>query len=135
MEFEVLKPGHVLGPNFHLFNEQRSYLFVTGDTNPAARQPRPVGHYRCTAWIPGNFLSDGIVLVNAALSTPDPVVIHFNEPEVVVFEVLDSLEDNPTRGAFKGSIPGAIRPRLPWTIEHNGYSQPQVSLVSEDVLA
>jgi lipopolysaccharide transport system ATP-binding protein len=135
MEFEVLKPGHVLGPNLHLFNEQRTYLFVTGDTSPTARQPRPVGHYRCTAWIPGNFLSNGVVLVNAALTTNDPLVIHFNEPEVIAFEVLDSLEDNPTRGDFKGSIPGAIRPSLPWTTEHNGYSQPQVSLVSEDVLA
>jgi lipopolysaccharide transport system ATP-binding protein len=135
MEFEVLKPGHVLGPNIHLFNEQRTYLFLTGDTSPAARQPRPIGHYRSTVWVPGNFLSDGLVLVNAALSTSDPVTVHFNVADVIIFEVVDSFQDNPTRGVFKGAIPGAIRPRLPWTTQLISSSQPEVSNVSEGIFA
>ena len=115
MEFEVLKPGHVLGPNLHFFNAQRTYLFVSGDNDPLAQAPRAPGRYRSKVSIPGNFLSEGTVMVSAALSTPDPVVIHFNEPEVVAFEVVDTREGDSVRGHYKHSIPGVVRPRLAWT--------------------
>jgi lipopolysaccharide transport system ATP-binding protein len=135
MEFEVLKPGYVLGPNIHFFNEGRTYLFVTGDSSPGARQPRPIGHYRSTVWIPGNFLSDGHVLVNAALSTSEPSIIHFIALDVVTFEVVDSFKDNPTRGDFQGGIPGAIRPLLPWTTQFESRSQPVSREMSEGTFA
>ena len=135
VEFEVLQSGQILIPNVHFFNEQRTYLFLTGDTSPAARQPRPIGHYRSTVWIPGNFLSDGRVLVNAALSTPDPVVVHFHATDVITFDVVDSFEDNPTRGDYKDAIPGAIRPSLPWTTQVGSGSQPKPCDVTEDTFA
>jgi lipopolysaccharide transport system ATP-binding protein len=130
MEFQVLRPGFVLAPNIHFFNEQRSYLFVTGDHGPAARQPRSIGHYRSTVWIPANFLSDGLVLVNAALSTAEPVIVHFNALDVITFEVVDSFEDNPTRGDFKGGIPGGIRPLLPWTTQFKPQSESELCMVN-----
>ena len=131
MEFEVLKPGYVLAPNLHFFNEQRFNLFVTGDNGAAARQPRAPGRYRTTVRIPGNFLSDGIILINAALSTPDPVIVHFQEFDVVAFEVVDSLEDNPTRGDYTGPIPGMVRPKLPWTTQFTPRPQGEECLVGE----
>jgi lipopolysaccharide transport system ATP-binding protein len=130
IEFEVLRPGHDLAPNLHFFNEQRAYLFVSGD-NDRPRSPRSPGRYTSTVWIPGNFLSDGTVLINAALSSMNPQVVHFEERDVVSFEVVDSLEDNPTRGNYKGPMPGMIRPRLPWTTQYDPGTQPQDCLIGE----
>jgi lipopolysaccharide transport system ATP-binding protein len=70
MEYEVLKPGHVLVPNYHFFNEEGVYVFVASDHDPAwRRRPRPPGRYLSTAWLPGNFLSEGSVIVGAAISS------------------------------------------------------------------
>lgn len=135
MEFEVIQAGQILVPNLHFFNEQRTYLFVTGDKCLATRQPRPIGHYRSTVWIPGNLLSDGLVLVNAALSTPDPVKVHFEVADAITFEVADSFTDNPTRGDYRGPIPGVIRPNLPWTTQLELRSQPEPCDVTEGTFA
>jgi lipopolysaccharide transport system ATP-binding protein len=135
MEFEVLKPGHHLAPNISLFNEKRSYLFVTIDTSPAARQPRPVGQYVSSVWIPGNFLSDGVVLVNTALTTPNPVIIHYNVLDALTFQVVDSLEDSATRGDFIDAMPGEIRPLLPWTTQSKSHSQPVLCDMSKRTFA
>ncbi|HYY41819.1 MAG TPA: polysaccharide ABC transporter ATP-binding protein, partial [Pyrinomonadaceae bacterium] len=34
MEFAVLTGGHKLAPNYHFFNEEGVYVFVSGDTDP-----------------------------------------------------------------------------------------------------
>ena len=54
----------------------------------AGRWPRPTGRYTCTAWIPGNLLAEGSIVVGAAASTMDPVVVHFFERDVVAFQVV-----------------------------------------------
>jgi len=131
MEYEVLQPGFVLAPNLHFFNQERIYLFVTADNDADARHPRPVGRYKSTAWIPGNFLSNGTLVVNAALTTPEPTIIHFHEIEVVAFEVVDSLEGDSARGDYKGQMPGVIRPKLPWTTQYTPSPQAEECLVGE----
>ena len=135
MEFEVLKTGHVLAPNISLFNEERSYLFVTIDTSQAARQPRPIGQYVSSVLIPGNFLSDGVVVVNVALTTPHPVILHYNVLDAITFQVVDSFEENPTRGDYIDGMPGEIQPLLPWTTKLRSHSQPVLSEVSEGTFA
>jgi lipopolysaccharide transport system ATP-binding protein len=118
MEYEVFESGHVLVPNFHFFNEEGIYLFVIGDRDPAwRRRPRVPGRYVSTGWIPGNFLSEGTVIVDAALSTPSPVVLHFNQREAVAFQVIDNLEDDTARGDYQGPIPGVVRPVFNWTTQ------------------
>jgi lipopolysaccharide transport system ATP-binding protein len=115
MEFEVLKPGHVLLPNYHFFNEEGICAFIAGDHDPVwRRQPRPVGRYISTAWIPGNFLSEGSLIVGAAISTPNPVIVHFYERDAVAFQVIDSLDGDSARGDYAGPIPGVVRPLLQW---------------------
>ncbi|HVF51306.1 MAG TPA: ABC transporter ATP-binding protein [Pyrinomonadaceae bacterium] len=118
IEYQVLKSGMRLVPNLHFYNEEGICLFIINDLDPRwYRSPRPAGRYRSTAWIPGNFLSEGMLLVHAALSTYDPVVVHFNEPEVVAFQVVDNLEGNSARGDYTGPFPGAVRPIMQWTTE------------------
>jgi lipopolysaccharide transport system ATP-binding protein len=118
MEFEVLEGGHTLAPNYHFLNEEGLCVFIASDHDPAwRRRPRPPGCYTSTAWIPGNFLSEGTLLVGAAVSTMDPVTVHFLERDAVAFQVVDSLDGDSARGDYAGPMPGAVRPLLRWTTE------------------
>jgi len=116
MEFEVLRPGYVLLPNYHVSNEEGVLIFIANDKDPEwQRTSRPVGRFVSTAWIPGNFLSEGTMIIAAAVSTMDPVTIHFFERDVVAFQVIDSLDGQSARGEYAGPYPGIIRPMLQWT--------------------
>jgi lipopolysaccharide transport system ATP-binding protein len=118
MEYEVIKQGFVLNPNYHFYNEEGVCAFVVGDCDPAwQRKPRQKGRYISTAWIPGNLLSEGTLLVGAAISTINPATVHFYERNVVAFHVTDSFSGDSARGDYMGSIPGVVRPLLRWTTQ------------------
>jgi lipopolysaccharide transport system ATP-binding protein len=67
------------------------------------------------------------VVVSAAISTMDPVVVHFFERDAVAFQVIDSLEGNSARGSFAGPIPGVVRPLLKWTTTFEPSSIPSLA--------
>jgi lipopolysaccharide transport system ATP-binding protein len=118
IEFEVLRSGQVLVPNYHFVNEEGLYAFVASDKDPQwQRRPRPIGNYVTTAWIPGNFLSEGTLIVGAAVTTMDPAQTHFFERDAVAFQVIDSLDGDSARGDYGGPIPGVVRPMLDWTTQ------------------
>jgi lipopolysaccharide transport system ATP-binding protein len=116
IEFEVLEAGHVLAPNLHFYNEQGVYAFVTRDLDPAwLDRPRLAGRYLSTARIPGNMLSEGTLFVGVAISTMNPVRIHFYERDAVAFQVIDSMAGDSARGDYAGPMPGVMRPMLQWS--------------------
>jgi lipopolysaccharide transport system ATP-binding protein len=116
MEFEVLKPGHVLVPNYHFYSDEGLYLFVAIDQDPEwRRRTRPAGRFISTAWIPANFLAEGILIVGAAVSTFNPLSVHFYERYAVSFQVIDTIDGDSARGDYGGPLPGAIRPLLQWS--------------------
>ena len=116
VKYDVLEDGWVLVPNLHFFNEEGLYLFVAADhETPWRGRRRPVGKYTSTAWVPGNLLAEGTLIVGVALSTLTPEVIHFYERDAVAFQVIDSAEGSSTRGDYGGTIPGVVRPLLQWT--------------------
>jgi lipopolysaccharide transport system ATP-binding protein len=118
MEYEVLKPGHVLVPSYGFTNEEGVGVFVASDRDPAwRRRPRPIGRFVSTAWIPGNLLAEGTLTVGAGIITEDPFTIHCDDEHAVAFQVVDSLDGNSARGDFAGRIPGAVRPLLEWTTQ------------------
>jgi lipopolysaccharide transport system ATP-binding protein len=118
MEYEVLKPGYVLLPHFHFHNEEGVKLFIANDLDPAWRgRPRPTGHYKSRAWIPGNLLAENTVFVHAAVMALNPPNRQFFEPDVVAFRVVDTLDGDSARGDYAGSMPGLIRPLLQWETE------------------
>lgn len=118
MEFEVLRSGHILVPNYHFGNEEGLCVFVAGDQDPIWRQtPRPKGQYISTAWIPGNLLSEGTLIVGAAVSTMNPVHTHFFERDAVAFQVIDTLDGDSARGDYAGAFPGVVRPMLRWATQ------------------
>jgi lipopolysaccharide transport system ATP-binding protein len=116
MTYEVLKPGRTPVPNFHVFNEEGICVFVTADTDPAwQRRPKPAGRYVSRVTVPGNFLSEGTLIVDAAISTMDPATVHAHEREAVAFQVVDSMDGDSVRGEYGGTVPGVVRPRLSWS--------------------
>ncbi len=116
MEFTVMKGGYVLLPHFRLYNEDNVAVFTTLDLDPEWRQrPRPAGHYCARVTIPGNFLAEGSLHVEAALITLDPPIGQFDEHDAVAFQVIDSLDGDSARGDWGGNLAGVVRPLLPWT--------------------
>ena len=127
-EFEVLEAGHTLVPNYHFFTDDGTCAFVAVDHDPEWRgRPRSPGVYTSTAWVPGNFLSEGSLTVGVAVSTTDPVTVHFYERDAVAFQVIDSLEGNSARGDYAGHIPGVVRPLFEWTTSFTPYREPAVA--------
>jgi lipopolysaccharide transport system ATP-binding protein len=120
MEFEVLQPGHVLVPNIRFQNEEGLCIFHVGDIDTASQKRLcPCGVYLSTMWVPGNFLSEGTISAGAAVTTPEPLMVHFYEQDAVAFKVVDNLEGGSARGDSKGPYPGVVRPILNWTTQCN----------------
>jgi lipopolysaccharide transport system ATP-binding protein len=118
MEYEVFKPGYKLMPHFVLYNQEGVLAFVSIDQDPTwRRRPRPAGHYVSTGWIPGNLLSEGMMVVGVVMGTVDRRGIHFVERDAVAFQVVDSMDGDSARGDWAGTMPGVVRPLLEWTTE------------------
>ena len=116
MEYEVLRPGYVLAPHFHLVNEVGDLIFITQDLDPQwRRRTRPIGHYQSCVEIPGNLLTEGTVFVGCYCITLAPDIVQFSVPEAIAFHVMDSLDGDSARGDYVGSMPGAVRPLLNWS--------------------
>ncbi|MGV7223244.1 MAG: polysaccharide ABC transporter ATP-binding protein [Nitrospinales bacterium] len=115
MEYDVIKSGHVLLPNFHFFNEQGIESFSTNDLDPEWRQrPRPTGTYVSSVFIPGNFLAEGRLNVKVALITLDPIIPQFGIWEAVAFSVVEDKNSDTARGDYHGKMGGVVRPLLEW---------------------
>jgi lipopolysaccharide transport system ATP-binding protein len=116
MEFDVCEPGWTFAPNFDFYNEEGLLLFGAIETDPEWRnRVREPGRYAVTAWVPGNLLSEGTIIVDAELLTTHPAAQHFLEHQVVAFHVVDTMEGDGARGDWGGSMPGVIRPLLRWS--------------------
>ena len=116
MAYDVLKPGYCLVPTYEVFNESGLCVFSTLGLEPQWRtRPRAIGRLVSTAWIPGNYLAEGTLLVTARVLSPDPLKNHFYQRDLVAFQVVDSLDGDSARGDWEGAMPGVVRPLLEWT--------------------
>jgi lipopolysaccharide transport system ATP-binding protein len=111
MTFEVLRDGLSPIPNFHVFT-QGQYAFVS---SPEANAKLDAGCYRSTMWIPSRFLNEGTYSIGLALTSINPLVVHFNERDALYFLVVDDLSD-PSRNDYTQAVPGIVRPRLDWSV-------------------
>lgn len=113
--FDVLEGGQVLTPNLHVFDEIGVNLFISHDVDPAWRcRPRPPGRYTSIAWIPGNLLAEGTMIVGAAITTLSPQNVRLYERDAIAFHVVDSTDGDSARGDYGGPLPGVVRPLLKW---------------------
>ena len=115
MSYEVQKAGKVMVPNLHFFDEAGTCIFVSHDWDSKWRtEPRSIGIFTSTVWVPGNLLSEGSIFVGAAVTTYEPLEVHFVEWDAVTFNVIDSLDGDSARGDYAGLMPGVVRPILRW---------------------
>jgi len=113
--YDVLEGGHVLVPNVHFFNEARLHLFAVLDLEQEwDGRPKSAGQYVSTAWIPGNFLAEGSVIVDTAITTLAPHEVHAHGRDVVTVRVFDPMSGNSARGGYTGPFPGVVRPLVRW---------------------
>lgn len=118
IEYDVFEEGHLLVPNYNLRNREGIVLFFALDQDTAWKEhSRCKGRYKSTAWVPGNFFAEGIVIVNIAITTFMPFHVHIHERDAVVFQIVDSLDGDSARREFGGSLPGVVRPLLRWTTD------------------
>ncbi len=116
MEFEVLEDGWALSASYDFYNEEGLLLFGSLEADPEWRgKVRPCGRYATTAWVPGNLLNEGTVIVNVELLTTHPLTRHFEERQAVAFHVVDSMDGDSARGDWGGEFRGAVRPMLGWS--------------------
>ena len=111
MTFDVLQAGHRLVPNFHVLLQDQ-YAFVS---SPPGDEPFSPGTYRAVMWIPPRFLNNGLFVVGVAVSSMNPIVVHFSEEDAVRFHVVDDLFD-ARRNGYTQEFPGVVRPDLEWDV-------------------
>ncbi|MGQ0540439.1 MAG: ABC transporter ATP-binding protein [Blastocatellia bacterium] len=112
MTYDVIKPGHILLPNFQVYNQERSHVFTIQDAvSEWMRREKDNGRYVSTGWIPGNLMAEGSFIVNAAIVTYLPnQAVHFNAIDAVSFDVFDPMTGDTARGDFTGRMEGIVRP-------------------------
>jgi lipopolysaccharide transport system ATP-binding protein len=121
MEYDVLEPGYLLFPYYNVFNQEGVRVMSVVDRDPdwegIARTP---GHYKTIAWIPGNLLSEGTFLVDAAMRAPEPRIRHFHARQTIGFQVVDDLSEGGARAkGFSAKMSAVIRPLLDWETQFN----------------
>jgi lipopolysaccharide transport system ATP-binding protein len=120
--FEITKQQHRFVPGITLTNDQGQPIFSAIDTDPVWREPRPAGRYQSIAWIPGNLLNEGTVIVSIALGTFVPggkTLRQAHAPDAVSFQVVDPGEGDTARGDYGGTWTAPVRPLLKWTTAVN----------------
>jgi lipopolysaccharide transport system ATP-binding protein len=132
IEYEVLRSGHALWPCFYTRNEEGVLLFSAIDIDPDWRgRPRPAGRYVSTAWIPGNLLAEGTIIVAPLMWTIHPTTLHFRERDAIAFQVIDTLDGDSARGDWAGHMTGVVRPLLEWNTQFDPNGREAVATATE----
>jgi len=111
--FEIRKPGLNPVPNIHLYTNKGECAFIS-NTDPKGKFSQP-GIYTAVMWIPPHLLNAGTYVAGLALSTLNPTVVHFFQPEGILFEVIEDVNERATE--YRQAMPGVVRPLLEWTLE------------------
>jgi len=119
MEYEVLQPGYELQVYYHVIFEGGVEAFEPIDNDPIWRnKSRPMGRYVSTAWIPGNFLSEGMYFIGPTIRTRNPELRRIRVDDAVAFQVIDNLDGNSARVDYMGNLGGVVRPLLKWETQY-----------------
>ncbi len=120
LEFEYwnLIPDVRLNLTVALFNEDGVFVFASVPLQEPVwdGKPFPASLFKTTCHIPGAFLNNGVYFVRMQI-VEDHMTQLFVDPEVVIFEVYDSVEMRSKHGGWQGKWLGVVRPDLKWTTE------------------
>jgi lipopolysaccharide transport system ATP-binding protein len=120
--FTVLRDHQPLFPKIKVYDREGDTAFNALDTTGFWDEPPAAGDYTSTAWIPGNYLNEGLYTVDvAAVSLGKAGVYKLVHQaamrDAVSFHVYDPGEGDSSRGRFPGHLRGPVRPLLEWTTE------------------
>ena len=117
LRFVALRDDKVLVPKVKLMNAEGDIAFNALDTDPRWHEPVKAGEYVSTAWIPGNFLNEGVVTVDVAIVSLDGsrMMTRINAQGLLTFHVQDPGLGDSAKGLFSGQFRGGVRPLLQWT--------------------
>jgi lipopolysaccharide transport system ATP-binding protein len=128
LTYDVVRAEQVLTPKVDLLSEEGVHIFSSHDVaQPWSRQSRLEGRYVSTMWIPGNLLAGGNYRANVSVMSHHPATFtHFEVPNAVAFQVLDTLSGQSARGDYVGPIGGVVRPLLIWDTEVRDHANEEV---------
>jgi lipopolysaccharide transport system ATP-binding protein len=132
IEYDVLKDGARLVSQLHFYNEEGICAFAASESGTEwIDRPRSKGRYRSAVVVPGNFLSEGSLLVHVVIQDAHSVYVHVRQRDAVAFHVVDRADGKSVRGQFGGNLPGVVRPDLRWETE---YAEPRRESVTSSTL-
>jgi homopolymeric O-antigen transport system ATP-binding protein len=122
LTFTVLRDDVAVFPKIKLYDREGDTAFNAIDTSAMWEELPAVGDYRSTAWIPANFLNEGLYTVEAAVCSLGTAGAHklvhqTMVPDAVSFHVFDPGEGDSSKGGFPGHLRGPVRPLLEWATE------------------
>jgi lipopolysaccharide transport system ATP-binding protein len=106
-------------PKIKLVDGRGDVIFNAIDTSARWHDAVEPGNYTSTAWIPGNLLNEGFILVEVGVVS-HAVTRHTHHAgfrDAVSFHVQDPGEGDSARGLYTGQWKGVVRPLLEWTTE------------------
>jgi len=117
IEFWNLKPGADVSSSIHLLDQMGVGVLASVNWSSASLcddgwygRPHPIGLYRTSCILPGNFLNEGLYKISAFVLT-NVTQVEARADEAVSFTV---HETGGMRKEFTGDWFGVIRPRLAW---------------------
>jgi lipopolysaccharide transport system ATP-binding protein len=122
MTFTVLRDDVPMFPKVKLYDREGDTAFNAFDTGVEWEELPGIGDYTATAWIPPNFLNEGLYTVDVAVCSlgragANKLVHQTAVREAVSFHVFDPGEGDSSKGRFPGHLRGPVRPLLEWTTE------------------
>ena len=112
--YEIISNEHNITPNISVYNEKYDLIFNAIDTRKSDNTH--IGNYISTAWIPGNFLSEGKFYIDILLITMShkTSIRHVQEEKIISVDVIDTGGEDSAKGSFTGEWGGMVRPLLKW---------------------
>ena len=106
-------------PKIKVYDSRGVVAFNAMDTGARWLEPVSPGEYVATAWIPGNYLNEGLTTVDVSIATirAPKLSPRAGSRSVVAFHVQDPGDGDSARGTFTGQWQGVVRPLLEWTTE------------------
>ncbi|OYW75839.1 MAG: hypothetical protein B7Z37_11655 [Verrucomicrobia bacterium 12-59-8] len=104
-------------PNFHVTDSSGNQVFVSSPVT--AQCPTQAGSYEVECHLPGNLLNNGTYFIGLALTYIEKGIhVAFYEREALCVNVIEPVEEtlDQWRNGYSGVIPGAVRPRLDWSV-------------------
>lgn len=119
MEYDLFENDMRVYPNIHIKDSYGQYVFVTADSeldNKSIKKSKK-RRYLSRCKIPANLLNAGTFYFGIALTSINPLRIHFWEQDLLFVTIDDPIIGIPTRlEGYSGPVPGPVRPLLEWEL-------------------